>query len=160
LHGDEDVNVTAFSILSGNFTGTLGLGEGDKIHTDGDFDSYGDVDFSDFSVLAGNFTGTITTPATGSNTVKTAASDRIAKQPRSAQDSAEFVSLLAFARPLQRADPLQTVFSHRTSSASLITTIAGTTTRRLRAEALVGSSFDGSDDEPPWSLLGNAALEG
>ena len=59
IDGDGDVDFTDFSILAGNFTGTLEPSTGGKTPEQGDFDGDGDVDFVDFSILSGNFTGTI-----------------------------------------------------------------------------------------------------
>jgi len=60
---DGDVDFNDFSILSGNFTGTLPPDTGGYLPEEGDTDGDGDVDFTDFSVLAAEFTGTITAPA-------------------------------------------------------------------------------------------------
>ena len=61
--GDGDVDFTDFSVLSGNFTGTLEPGIGGFGPDEGDIDGDQDVDFADFSALAASFTGTITAPA-------------------------------------------------------------------------------------------------
>ena len=61
--GDGDVDFTDFSVLSGNFTGTLEPGTGGFLPEEGDTDDDGDVDFADFTLLAAQFTGTITGPA-------------------------------------------------------------------------------------------------
>ena len=63
VDGDGDVDFTDFSVLSGNFTGTLSAGTGDKTRAQGDFDGDGDVDFTDFSIVSGDFTGSEVVPA-------------------------------------------------------------------------------------------------